>query len=72
MLFLKCDGFDYDFEAVIFPKDVEKYEDKLDINRIIIINGALNVNMEYKRKSIQTRELKIASISMVRDQAKDL
>ncbi len=72
MLFLKCDGYDYDFEAVIFPKDVEKYIDKVDINKVIIINGALNVNMEYKRKSIQTRELKIASITMVRDQAKDL
>ena len=72
MLFLKCESFDYDFEAVIFPKDVEKYEDKLDINKIIIISGALNVNLEYKRKSIQTRELKVATITMVRDQGREL
>ncbi len=72
MLFLKCDGFDYDFEVVIFPKDVEKYEEKIDLNKIIIVNGALNINMEYKRKSIQTRDLKAVSITMVQDQAKDL
>gem|GEM_PF-1092962 len=51
---------------------MEKYIDKVDINKIIIITGALNINMEYKRKSIQTRELKVATITMVQDQATDL
>ncbi|MDD2871632.1 MAG: DNA polymerase III subunit alpha [Candidatus Gracilibacteria bacterium] len=72
MVFLKCEGFDYDFEVVIFPKDVDKYKDKLDIDKIIIINGILSVNFEYARKSIQARDIKIATISMVREQAKDL
>jgi len=72
MIFLKCEGFDYDFEVVIFPKDVDKYKDKLDIDKIVIVNGPLSINFEYARKTIQTRDIKIATISMVREQAKDL
>jgi len=39
MMFLKCEGFDYEFEVVIFPKDVEKYQDKIDVDKIVIVNG---------------------------------
>lgn len=72
MIFLKCEWYDYDFEVVIFPKDVEKYIDKLDIDKIIIVNWSLQINFEYKRKSIQARDLKIAKLGQVIDQAKDL
>ena len=72
MIFLKCEWFDYDFEVVVFPKDVDKYKDKLEVDRIVIVNWTLWINFEYWRKSIQTRDLKIASISMVREQAQDL
>lgn len=72
MMFLKCDWFDYEFEVVIFPKDIEKYSDKIEEDKIIIVNWFLNVNFEYWRKSIQAKEIKIASISQVREQAKDL
>jgi DNA polymerase III alpha subunit len=72
MMFLKCDGFDYEFEVVIFPKDVEKYQDKLDVDKIIIVNGGLQINFEYGRKTVQARDIKIASISQVREQAEDM
>lgn len=72
MVFLKCEWFDYDFEVVIFPKDVDKYIDKLAQDKIVIANGVLQVNFEYGRKSIQARDLKIATISMVREQAQDI
>lgn len=72
MMFLKCEWFDYDFEVVIFPKDVDKFKDKLDIDKIIIVNWTLGINFEYWRKSVQARDIKIATISMVREQAKDL
>ncbi len=72
MMFLKCEWFDYDFEVVIFPKDIEKYKDKLDIDKIVIVNGSLDINFEYKRKSIRSRDIKVASISMVREQAQDM
>ena len=72
MLFLKCDGFDYQFEVVVFPKDIEKYGDTIQPDRVIIITGNLSVNFEYGRKSIQTREMKIVTLSQVREQARDL
>lgn len=72
MMFLKCEWFDYNFEVVIFPKDIETYKDKLDIDKIVIVNGSLDINFEYKRKSIRARDIKIASITMVREQANDL
>ena len=72
MMFLKCEGFDYDFEVVIFPKDIDKYKDKLDIDKVVIVNGALSINFDYGRKSIQARDIKIATISQVREQARDL
>ncbi|MBB1564739.1 DNA polymerase III subunit alpha [Candidatus Gracilibacteria bacterium] len=72
MGFLKCEGFDFDFEVVIFPKDIEKYAEKLDSNLVVIVTGGLDINFEYKRKSIRAKELKITSISMIREQARDL
>jgi DNA polymerase III alpha subunit len=38
MMFLKCEGYDYEFEVVIFSKDVEKYEEKIDNYKIVIVN----------------------------------
>jgi hypothetical protein len=72
MMFLKCEWFDYDFEVVIFPKDIDKYKDKVDIDKIIIVNGNLGINFEYARKSVQARDIKVATIWMIREQAKDL
>lgn len=72
MWFLKCEGFDFDFEVIIFPKDIEKFSDKLAPHQIIIITWALDINFEYKRKSIKAKDLKIASITQIREQAKDL
>lgn len=72
MIFLKCEWFNYDFEVVIFSKDIDKFKDKLGVDKIIIVNWTLNINFEYWRKSINARDIKITSISTVRDQAKDL
>ena len=72
MMFLKCEWFDYDFEVVLFPRDVEKFADKVDVDRFIIVNWNLEINFEYKRKSVQARDIKTASITQVREQAKDL
>ncbi|MCH2189276.1 hypothetical protein MK079_05625, partial [Candidatus Gracilibacteria bacterium] len=67
-----CEGFDCDFEVVVFPKDIEKYGDKLQEDRVVVLTGNLSVNFEYGRRSIQTREMKIVTLSQVRDQARDL
>lgn len=72
MMFLKCEWFDYDFEVVIFPKDIEKYQDKLFVDKIIIITWDLDINFEFKRKSLRARDIKIASLTQIREQANDL
>jgi len=72
MMFLKCEWFDYDFEVVVFPRDVEKFEEKIELDKFIIAQWNLDVNFEYNRKSVQVRDIKIVSITQVRDQAKDL
>ncbi len=72
IIILFCEGFDYDFEVVFFQKDIEKYWDKIKEDKILIVSWLLNVNFEYKRKSIQARDAKFATISQVREQAKDL
>ncbi len=71
MIFLKCEWYDYSFELTLFSKDVEKYWDKIDFYKIIIVEGFLDINLEYSRKSIRPKIdwVKIASISQVRDQA---
>lgn len=51
---------------------MEKYQDKLEVDKIVIVNGPLQVNFEYGRKTVQARDIKVASISQVREQAEDL
>jgi DNA polymerase-3 subunit alpha len=53
MMFLVCEGYDFDFEVVLFSKDVEKYAAILEEDLIIIVSGNLTINLEYNRKSIQ-------------------
>jgi DNA polymerase III alpha subunit len=71
MMFLTCEGFDYDFDVVIFPKDYDIYKDKLDFNKIVIVTGGLDFRPESKRKSIKSKEIKILSITEARAQAVD-
>lgn len=72
MMFLYCEWYDADFEVTIFTKDYEKYKDKVAVDKIVIVNGVLKVNLEYKRKSITPRDLRFVSITQVREQAKEL
>ena len=72
MLFLYCEGFDYDFEVTIFDKDYDEYKDKLDIGKIAIVEGTLDVNFEYRRRNIRSRKIVTASLTQVREQARDM
>ena len=69
MVFLYCESFDYDFEITIFPKDYDKFKDKLLSDRIVIVSWWLNINTEYKRKAILARDIKSLTITQVREQA---
>lgn len=72
MMFLSCEWFDYDFEITIFDKDYNDYKDKIEIWRIAIVNGFLNINLEYNRKAIYLRKLTIGSLTQIRQQARDM
>ncbi len=72
MMFLKCEGFDYDFEITIFNKDYDEYKDKTVIWKIVIASWSLNINFEYSRKSVFFRKLKILTLTQIRQQARDM
>ena len=72
MAFLYCENFYCDFEITIFTKDYDKFKDLLNIDTIVIVSWLLNLNLEYKKKSIIPRELKTISLWVVIKQAKDL
>ncbi len=72
MLFLYCEGFDYDFEITIFDKDYQEYKDKVEPGKIVIVEGNLDVNFEYRRKNIRSRKIITASLTQVREQARDM
>ena len=69
MVFLYCETYGYDFEVTIFPKDYDKYKDKIEPNKIVIVTWMLRINNEYQRKSIFPRDLKSLWIDLVREQA---
>jgi len=72
MMFLYCEWFDYDFEVTIFDRDYAEYKDKLEIWKVVIVEWNLDVNFEYGRKNIRSRKIITASLTQVRDQAKDM
>lgn len=72
MMFLYCESFEYDFEVTIFHKDYDTWKDKVQLDHFIIVSGNLSVNAEYKRKSILARDIKIISLTQVREQAKSM
>jgi len=39
---------------------------------VVIVEGILDINFEYNRKNIRSRKIIIASLTKVRDQAKDM
>lgn len=72
MMFLYCEGFDYDFEVTIFDRDYADYKDTLEVGKMVIVEGNLDVNFEYGRKNIRSKSIIIASLTQVRDQAKEM
>ncbi|NDK10100.1 DNA polymerase III subunit alpha [Candidatus Gracilibacteria bacterium] len=72
MLFLTCEGFEYDFEVTIFNKDYDKFKDLVAIGKVIIAEGMLGVNFEYGRKNLYVKSIIAASVTQVREQARDM
>ncbi|NDK08151.1 DNA polymerase III subunit alpha [Candidatus Gracilibacteria bacterium] len=72
MVFLTCEGFDYDFEVTIFDREFNDVKDSIAIGKIILVEGNLNIDLEYGRRAVGSRKSIIITLSKVRDQARDL
>ncbi len=72
MMFLYCEGYDYDFEVTLFEREYLQYKDDIEIGKIIIAEGTLGVNFDYKRKTIRARKLTLINLTTVREQARSM
>lgn len=72
MLFVSCEWFDYDFEVTIFDRDYEAFKSHIEIGKIVIIEGSIDINFEYGRRSVRPKKIVSVSLSQVRDQARDM
>jgi hypothetical protein len=39
MVFLYCESFYYNFEVTIFPRDFDKFKDKIEVDTMIVVSG---------------------------------
>gem|GEM_PF-620258 len=72
MMFLYCEGFDYDFEVTIYDKYFDDYKDRVDIGKIIVVEGRLMIDPNYNRKAIALQTANLGSLTQVRQQARDM
>jgi len=70
MVFLMCESDAYDFEVTIFQKDAPKYLPDLEVGKFIIVTGGISVNEKFGRRTILAKEMKIVSLSFVREHAR--
>ena len=56
----------------IFDKNFSEYKDKTQVGKIVVADGRQSINIEYGRKSIYAEKMLFASVSQVRQQAKDM
>ncbi len=72
MMFLYCEGFDYDFEVTIYDKNFQEFKDKASIWKIIIVEGRTMIDPNYNRKSVVLNSATFGSLTQVRMQARDM
>ena len=72
MMFIYCEGYDYDFEITVFDKNFADYKDKAEVGKIVVADGRQSINLEYGRKRIYAEKILFASVTQVRAQAKDM
>jgi len=52
MMFLYCEGFDYDFEVTIYDRYFDDYKDKVAVGKVIVVEGRAMIDPNYNRKAI--------------------
>lgn len=72
MMFLYCEGFDYDFEVTIYDRYIDDYKDKVAIGKIIVVEWRAMIDPNYNRKAISLMTANLGSLTQVRAQARDM
>ncbi len=72
MIFLTCEGFDYDFDVTIFDREFNEIKNDVELGKIIVVEWNLNVDISYGRKTIISKKSNIYTLSSIRNQAIDL
>ena len=72
LVIIQCESFDFDFEVLLFEKEYDAYKDKLRENAIIVVNWNIRVWPEMRYKTITAKSIKVASITQVHQQAKEM
>ena len=67
-----CDGVDFRFSIVIFPKDYEALGNLLQDHLIAVVEGNLKCNPDNGEISVIAQSLKTFNISTLRAQAKEM
>ena len=72
MMFLYCEGFDYDFEVTIYDRYIDDYKDKVAIGKVIVVEGRAMIDPNYNRRAISLMTANLGSLTQVRAQARDM
>ncbi len=71
MAFFSCESFDFDFEWVIYDKEYADFFPQLQIWKIVIVEWFASIDIQYEKKSIQVKKIKLMNLTDVRKQAKE-
>ncbi len=72
MMFLYCEGFDYDFEVTIYDRYFDDYKNKVDIGKVIVVEGRAMIDPNYNRKAVSLQTANVGTLTQVRAQARDM
>lgn len=67
-----CEGIDFNFTVVIFPKDYETLSPSLKEDTILLVDGNFKCSLESGEISIIATGIKSNTISTIRNQANDM
>jgi len=74
MAFLYCEGFDYEFEVMLYNSDYDDYFHKISVGKVIVLEWSMKVNLEYGRKTVNPKrrgQFSVISLTNFRDFAEN-
>ncbi len=71
MAFILCESFEFDFEGVLYEKEYNEFFHQIKLGNIIMLEGFASIDIQYEKKTIQIKKMKIMTLSQIREQAKE-